>query len=81
VQTADERILPGGCAYITDLGMTGIIDSVIGMEPKICLDRVRTHVLYKMEAAAEGNIKQMQGVIVKINADTGAAVSIQRIKV
>ena len=41
VQTADERILPKGTAYITDLGMTGITDSVIGMDARICLERTR----------------------------------------
>jgi len=52
VQTADERILPGGTAYITDLGMTGISNSVIGMDVKICLERTRRQVLYRMEPAA-----------------------------
>jgi metallophosphoesterase (TIGR00282 family) len=80
VQTADERILPKGCAYITDLGMTGINDSVIGMDYKICLDRVRKQVFYRMETALDGNLKQLQGVIAGINADTGRAVSIQRVR-
>jgi len=79
VQTADERILPKGCAYITDLGMTGINDSVIGMDPKICLERVRKQVLYHMEIAAAKMPGQMQGVIAEIDADTKTAVSIKRI--
>jgi calcineurin-like phosphoesterase len=79
VQTADERILPKGSAYITDLGMTGINDSVIGMDPKICLERVRKHVLYHMETAASKKPGQMRGIIAEIDADTGAAVSIRRI--
>jgi len=79
VQTADERILPKGSAYITDLGMTGINDSVIGMDPKICLDRVRKHVLYHMEIAASQKPGQMHGIIAEIDADTGNAVSIRRI--
>jgi calcineurin-like phosphoesterase len=79
VQTADERILPKGSAYITDLGMTGINDSVIGMDPKICLERVRKHVLYHMETAASQKPGQMRGIIAEIDADTGAAVSIRRI--
>jgi metallophosphoesterase (TIGR00282 family) len=81
VQTGDERILPKGSAYITDLGMTGIIDSVIGMDPSICLDRVRKQVLYRMETAAISDTAQMQmqGVTAEIDADTGTAISIRRI--
>lgn len=92
VQTADERILPdtgdraAGCAYITDLGMTGINDSVIGMDPKICLERARKQIMFKMEAAgnlpeeiAANKTGQLKGVIAEINADTGRAVSIERI--
>jgi metallophosphoesterase (TIGR00282 family) len=79
VQTADERILPKGSAYITDLGMTGIEDSVIGMDPKICLERVRRQVMYHMETAADNKTGQMRGVIAEIDADTGKAVSIKRI--
>jgi metallophosphoesterase (TIGR00282 family) len=84
VQTADERILPKGTAYITDLGMTGVTDSVIGMDAKICLDRTRKQVLYRMEPAAEQQIDGksnavVQGIIAEINAETGKAVSIRRI--
>jgi metallophosphoesterase (TIGR00282 family) len=49
IQTADERILPNGSAYITDLGMTGITESVIGMDPKICQDRFTKQVQYQMK--------------------------------
>jgi len=79
VQTADERILPKGTAYITDLGMTGNTDSVIGMDPKICLDRSRKQVLYHMETAESDKPGQMQGIIAEIDAETGNAVSIRRI--
>ena len=83
VQTADQRILPKGTAYITDLGMTGITGSVIGMDPKICLDRTRKQVLYRMEPAAAGtdaeSSAEMQGIIAEIDAETGKAVSIRRI--
>jgi len=80
VQTADERIMPKGSAYITDLGMTGSIESVIGMEPKICLDRARKQVFYQMETAPV-NTGRMQGVIAEIYAETGKAVSIRRFSV
>jgi calcineurin-like phosphoesterase len=83
VQTADERLLPKGTAYITDLGMTGITDSVIGMDAKICLDRMRKQVLYRMEPAAipqsGKNGAEVQGIIAEIDAETGKAVSVRRI--
>jgi metallophosphoesterase (TIGR00282 family) len=79
-QTADERILPQGTAYITDLGMTGAWDSVIGMDPKICLDRARHQVLYRMECAQEGpGGLRLQGVLAELDRKTGRAVSIERI--
>jgi calcineurin-like phosphoesterase len=78
VQTADERLLPQGTGYITDLGMTGTASgSVIGMDPKICLDRARNQVLYRMECA-EGT-GMIQGVMAEIDEKTGKAVSITRI--
>jgi len=78
IQTADERILPGGSAYITDLGMTGNSDSIIGMDPKICLERVRKQVFYQMETAP-AITGRLQGVIAEIDTNTGKAVSIRRI--
>ena len=81
VQTADERILPKGTAYITDLGMTGMADGVIGMDAKICMDRARNQVHYKMEIApVEGeNRILIQGVIAEIDMVSGKALSIKRI--
>jgi metallophosphoesterase (TIGR00282 family) len=80
VQTADERILPGGTAYITDLGMTGAADSVIGMDPKICLDRARYQVLYRMECAQEGpQGLVIQGIRVELDRKTGRALAVERI--
>ncbi|MDR3113946.1 MAG: YmdB family metallophosphoesterase [Treponema sp.] len=77
VQTADERVLPQGTGYITDLGMTGVLASIIGMETRICLDRARNQVLYRMECAqGTGDI---QGIVVKIDASTGKTVWIERI--
>jgi len=79
VQTADERILPKGSAYITDIGMTGVTDSVIGMDIKICQDRFRKQVQYQMKPAVSTEQGQLQGVIAEIDADTGKAVGIRRI--
>jgi metallophosphoesterase (TIGR00282 family) len=80
VQTADERILPEGTGYITDLGMTGVVESVIGMDQKICLNRARNQVLYRMECAkGEGRKAVIQGIAAEIDGETGKTVSIQRI--
>jgi calcineurin-like phosphoesterase len=77
VQTADERILPKGTGYITDLGMTGPGDSVIGMDARICLDRVRTQIAYRMECAKTEAV--LQGIIAEIDGETGHAVSLSRL--
>jgi metallophosphoesterase (TIGR00282 family) len=79
VQTADERILPKGSAYITDIGMTGITNSVIGMDIKICQERFRKQVQYQMKPAVSAGQGQLQGIIAEIDADTGMAVSVKRI--
>lgn len=77
VQTADERVLPGGTAYITDLGMTGSTQGIIGMDTAICLERTRTQVLYKLECATDA--PAVQGIAVDIDPKTGIAVSIERL--
>jgi metallophosphoesterase (TIGR00282 family) len=81
VQTADERVLPRGTAYITDLGMTGVSGGIIGMDTKICLDRARTQVLYRMEVAKPTPEQPavVQGIIAEIDGDTRLAVSIKRL--
>jgi metallophosphoesterase (TIGR00282 family) len=78
VQTADEKILPKGTAYISDLGMTGITDSVIGMEPAACIQRAKNQVQYRMEVATNGGNAKIQGIMVEIEVG-GKAVAIQRI--
>jgi metallophosphoesterase (TIGR00282 family) len=78
VQTADERVLPGGTAYITDAGMTGPIDSVIGIKKEIALERFLTMLPNKFEPAT-GNI-ELQGVIVDVNEATGLSHGIRRVK-
>lgn len=79
VQTSDERILPNGSAYITDLGMTGITDSVIGMDPKICIERFQKQIQYQMKTAVSDKQGQINGVLAEIDTTTGKAVSIKRI--
>lgn len=78
VQTADEKILPGGTAYITDVGMTGPLDSVIGRKVEDVLERFLTSIPVRFEVASE-NI-QLQGVILDIDDDTGRARSIVRVQ-
>lgn len=77
VQTADERILPGGTAYITDLGMIGPQMSVIGVEPDIAIRRSMTQMPLKMPIA--DSPAEIRGVSVKIDVETGKAVSIERV--
>lgn len=78
IQTADERILPGGSAYITDVGMTGPLDSVIGRRIEDVLERFITSIPTRFEVAKE-NIC-LQGVVVDIDEQTGKARSIVRIQ-
>ena len=67
VQTADERLLPQGTAYITDVGMTGPINSVIGMKTEIILERFLTQRPQPFKVASQ-NI-QLQGVVLKLNSE------------
>lgn len=79
VQTADERILPQGTAFITDAGMTGSLNSVIGMQKEIVLERFLTQMPKKFEVAAKDVF--MQGVVVAVDASTGKAKAIERVSV
>jgi hypothetical protein len=67
VQTADERVLPQGTGYISDVGMTGPINSVIGMKTEVILERFLTQRPQPFKVAAQ-NI-QVQGVVVKCNRE------------
>ena len=76
VQTADEKILPKGTAYITDLGLTGVTDAVIGSDPAKSIERQLTQLPIKSEVASgEAHI---QGVVITVNAESGKAESIER---
>lgn len=77
VPTADERVLPGGTAYQTDVGMSGPYDSVIGVERDLVLHRFLTGMPGKFEAA-KGNPK-MCAALIGCDPATGRATSIQRI--
>lgn len=78
VQTADERILEGGTAAITDVGMTGPVDSVIGMDKEIILRKFRTSLPQKFEVST--NPGRISGIIVDIDRQTGLATHIERIQ-
>jgi len=77
IPTADERVLPGGTAYQTDVGMSGPYDSVIGVEKDMVLHRFLTGMPGKFEAA-KGNPK-MCAALIECDAATGRAQRIQRI--
>ncbi len=78
VQTADERILPQGTAYITDVGMTGPIDSVIGINKESIIDKFLTQTPRRFETAKGPAL--LSYVIIDIDPDSGGARNIQRLQ-
>jgi metallophosphoesterase (TIGR00282 family) len=78
VQTADARVLPGGTAAITDAGMTGPHDSVIGVRAELAIQRMRTGMPVRFEPA-EGDVR-IEGALVECGTD-GRAVSCEAIRV
>ncbi len=76
VPTADERLLPGGTAYLTDAGMTGPSEGVIGMDKEVVLKKYLTAIPQHFVIAKGASV--MQGCIVEVNDGTGKAVSIKR---
>lgn len=77
VQTADERILPQGTAYITDLGLTGPHDSVIGMDIDTAVTRIATQRPLRFKVA-KGD-PRLQGALVRVDENSGKAVEIIRV--
>ncbi|MBZ5557837.1 MAG: TIGR00282 family metallophosphoesterase [Acidobacteriia bacterium] len=77
VQTADERVLPKGTAYMTDVGMTGPHDSIIGVEVGAALSRFLTAMPAKFETAT-GN-PRLNAVIIEADDATGKALGIERV--
>jgi metallophosphoesterase (TIGR00282 family) len=78
IQTADERILPNGTAYITDVGMCGPFDSVIGMERETVINGFISQLPRKFEVA-QGNVV-LQGVILDVDQASGKARDIRRLR-
>ncbi|MBI5638911.1 MAG: TIGR00282 family metallophosphoesterase [Nitrospirae bacterium] len=79
VQTADEKILANGTAYITDVGMTGPANSVIGIEVNQIIQRFLSGMPAKFETGTGEGI--LSAVVVEINNDTGRATAIQRLQI
>jgi calcineurin-like phosphoesterase len=77
VATADERVLPGGTAFITDCGMTGVRDSVVGADRAAALRRFMTQMPGRLPAAKGTGM--IQGALVEIDERTGRALSISRV--
>lgn len=77
VQTADDRVLPKGTAYITDVGMTGPHDSVIGVDRMAVVHRFLSAMPQRFETATEN--PRLNGVVVQADEQTGLAVSVTRV--
>ena len=78
IQTADEEILPQGTAYITDVGMTGPHDSVIGVKKAMIVEKFRTSIPVRYESSDWG--LEVNAVYVELDDETGQALHIKRIK-
>jgi len=78
VQTADERILPGGTAYLTDAGMCGPLDSVIGVKKELALQRFLTQRYAGFETASRE--VYLQGAWIEIDDRTGKGIKIERVR-
>ncbi|MCY0881819.1 MAG: TIGR00282 family metallophosphoesterase [Firmicutes bacterium] len=77
VPTADERILPQGTGFLTDLGMTGPLDSIIGVKPALAIEKTRRQMPVRFETAV--GIGQFGGLIAEIDETTGHCMQVQRI--
>jgi 2',3'-cyclic-nucleotide 2'-phosphodiesterase len=79
VQTSDANVLPKGTAFITDAGMTGPHDSVIGVEADLAIRRMRTGLPVRFETA-QGGVR-IEGALIECDAETGKASSIEAVRV
>jgi len=79
VQTADERVLPGGTAYITDVGMTGPTEGVIGVDRDVILQRFLQQMPVRFEPAK--GPAALHGAVVSVDPDSGRALDIRRLRV
>ena len=79
VQTADERVLPQGTAYITDLGMTGPTEGVIGVNREMIIQRFLSQMPVRFEPAT--GPAALHGVVIVVDPDTGRASDIRRLRI
>jgi len=79
VQTSDARVLSRGTAFITDAGMTGPHDSVIGVEAELAIRRMRTGMPVRFQTA-QGDVR-IEGAVIECDSETGKASSIEAIRV
>lgn len=77
VQTSDEQILPNGTAYITDLGMVGPVNSVLGIEPEIVIEKFKYRMPVRFKNA--GGEMMICGCLIEVDDKTGKASSIERV--
>lgn len=79
VQTADEQVLPNGTGYITDAGMSGVIQSVLGVKPEIIMTKFKDYMPARFDYAS-GDCS-MNGCIFEIDNKTGKAISVERVDI
>ena len=79
VQTSDARVLPGGTAFITDAGMTGPHDSVIGVEAELAIRRMRTGMPVRFETAT-GDVR-IEGAVIDCDPGSGRATAIEPLRI
>ena len=79
VQTSDAHVLPNGTAFITDAGMTGPHDSVIGVEAELAIRRMRTGLPVRFETA-QGDVR-IEGALIDCDSETGKASSIESVRI
>jgi metallophosphoesterase (TIGR00282 family) len=77
VQTADAQILPEGTAYITDVGMTGPKESVLGIEPKLAIKKMKYHIPVRFQNAEGRHV--MNACLIDIDEKTGKSTYIKRV--
>lgn len=78
IQTADARILPNGTGFITDLGMTGPAESVLGVKPQLVIEKLRTKMPVRFDLVSEGPC-HMDCCLFQIDEKTGKTLSVERV--
>lgn len=78
IPTADARVLPQGTAFVSDTGMVGPRDSVLGVDPRIVIERFRTGIPKRFEVAKDGPVV-FNAVVIDVDESTGRARSIERV--